>query len=84
MFIIGGLIFINGIVWWQGALLERERTLCRVYTENGIPNYMVAGGERYDLDIYGNPTTPIEFVNPWVYDEVVNKAGCIILNTRKE
>lgn len=83
LFVFGTLVAFNAVIFYQQGEIEQKKEVCRIYTENGIPNYVVAKGIRYNLDKYGNPTTPKEFINPWIYDEVVNKSGCITINTER-
>lgn len=81
--LLAAIIAINIVVITKGADIEAKRTLCRVYTENGIPNYIIANGAKYKLNINGEPIVGRARVNPWVYDKVVNKAGCITINTER-
>ena len=83
LIVLGGLFALNAVVFMKSAEIERDRNICRIYTENGIPDYIITRGIKYDLDKYGNPKVGIQGVNPWVYDEVVNKRGCITINTEK-
>ncbi len=77
-------IIFGVIAFKEMAAKNRIMYLCKVYTENGIPDYIIVNRIKYDLTTNGEiPEEDKPYVNPWHWEQIHHLERCMTINTRK-